>query len=149
MQPDAEPSALASAEPRALTAWMSGSRAPAERLEKFRAWLVDRIGYAFAWPDNQRDLHAQIHACTRFVDGWISEMERDGWLFEARGLFEHVTARLESIAKLQRAGLPLAELSTLLANVARTWRAIRFTALRGQSVTFATAHRFAVAGGAF
>jgi hypothetical protein len=77
---------------------------PEERLASFEAWLRKQLAERLEWPTNPALAQKQIGQCQRFVNGFLCDLHRRGWLFDGPLLAEIITSKLDDVAKRQKTG---------------------------------------------
>jgi hypothetical protein len=82
----------------------SDQAAPAERLLKFEAWLSQELQNRLAWPQDPIRRRKQVGQCSAFVRQFVHELNRRGWLFDAKELASVIRERLDEIRRAQDAG---------------------------------------------
>jgi hypothetical protein len=90
--------------PSTLQIWQSTRTAPAERLAKFRSWLADEVENRIQWPGAPDARVKQVHQAARFIETFVLELSRRGWLFDGPHLAKHIRAQLDEIRAAQVAG---------------------------------------------
>lgn len=87
-----------------LELWMSTRTAPAERLAKFRLWLVDEVENRIRWPQSKPQRVKEVYQAARFIEAFCRELAARGWLFDGPALVKHIRAQLDEIRAAQEAG---------------------------------------------
>ena len=81
---------------------MDTKRPPAERLVKFEVWLRRELAARLEWPADPVVRQRQIGQCQKFVNGFLCDLNRRGWLFDGPILARIITDKLDCIAKYQK-----------------------------------------------
>jgi hypothetical protein len=83
---------------------METRRAPAERLVRFERWLRNLLATRLQWPAEPAASARQIGQCQTFINGFLCDLHRRGWLFDGPLLAKIITEKVDAIAARQRAG---------------------------------------------
>ncbi len=86
--------------------WLSerGGIDPAERLQKWDAWLVRTLLATLCWPANNAARDRLVRQCAAEMTVMVRHLAGRGWLLDGEALAAHVHAVLKPIAHAQRSG---------------------------------------------
>ncbi|AHF94186.1 hypothetical protein OPIT5_08135 [Opitutaceae bacterium TAV5] len=77
---------------------------PAERLERWDAWLADILAQTLRWPEDETRRVRLMGKCSMEITSLVRKLRGRGWLLDGAALAEHVRACLAPIAAAQAAG---------------------------------------------
>lgn len=86
--------------------WLSerGGIDPAERLQRWDAWLRATLFKSLAWPSDATAREKLIGQCAAQITTMVRQLAGRGWLLDGEALAAHVRAVLAPIAAAQKAG---------------------------------------------
>lgn len=88
-----------------LDEWLDTAPPPAERLVRFERWLRHELATRLQWSENPAKRQKEIGQAQRFVNGFLCDLNRRGWLFDGPLLAKIITDKLDDIAKRQKLGV--------------------------------------------
>lgn len=84
--------------------WTDQTRPIVDRMVRFEAWLRRQLVERLEWPASPTMRARQVGQCQTFVNGFLIDLNRRGWLFDGPKLAEIITSKLDDVAKRQKAG---------------------------------------------
>lgn len=84
--------------------WIDQRQPIADRMVRFESWLRFQLLDRLEWPADPRKCARQVGQCQAFVNGFLIDLNRRGWLFDGPTLAKIITSKLDDVAKRQKAG---------------------------------------------
>lgn len=86
--------------------WLTerGGIDPAERLQRWDAWLAQTLQKTLQWPANPAARARLVGQCSAEITTMVRHLAGRGWLLDGEALAGHVRAVLAPIAAAQKAG---------------------------------------------